>query len=71
MFKVCLLVFLISYAQLKWSSAQSRCGLSGDARELPWKDVEYFSFSSLGIALINRFPSLPPGIKILIKNNLI
>ena len=61
MFKVLLLVFIIFCSQLTWASTESRCG-SLDDRELPLKEVEYFSFSSSAKAIIDRGRLLPPGI---------
>ena len=60
MFKAFLLVFIISYAQLKWVSA-TYCGLI-DRRELPLSEVEYFSFNSSERALIINGQFLPSGI---------
>ena len=60
MFKIFLLVFIISCAQPTWASTESRCGLYDD-RELPLKEVEYFSFSSSAKAIIDHGRANPPG----------
>lgn len=66
--KVCLVLFIISYGQLKSASAQSNCGL-WDGNDLPLNEVEYFSFSSSASAITSDKGRCTN--KFLIKNYLI